>query len=1150
MTSVFHYNGVDLGNTTVRLGSISGLTTQANQGAYATSDISFDDPDGTLDIPAFRTFAMYEPDCSNDICYVGFGADRSYARADSLITGAARRITLTVLDQNASLSFRLITHNTFHYKRPAETDIERIHWLLVSGAIAQLHDNGLIDEANPVNLSAVDYTGQFPLQVLQDCANASGKNFFVYPDFTTRQQSLAYFRSTDTSFYPSTLSISNVLSDLSDTCFAPIDAELARDPSQVYSGVLLQYSGGQVYETIAGRVLARDVVAPSSNTSSFAAAQRLAQKFLNASGSEIETVTCTVKLPADKVNLLLAGMTVNARFTYVDGWESGLDVRVLERTLKADELTSEFYNVTVTLGHPVIVDFKAGPGADNNRNPPSNQPPYVPSAGAPFTFVQSAKTANGTSGGDATFGATPTAGNFLTMIVLSGQGSGGSLPPTDFALTAPAGWTVDVGPVGTPSDTRVNALWILHKTAEASEPTAVSVSIIQGGSSIGSSIVIAEYVGSGSLSASDGGTYTSTSATATIPSVTPTAGAPALIVGCVGHEPDYTSTVSAGWTQREEWESSGGSRQALAYVDQLVDSASGSYTGTVTGAGGTDDYWYIPVAVYSATAGSGPAIGQPVAPESAISDGSRVIYQTAYPYVPGSLVVKVNGVILANVAETDPTTGLFTLPAPPAAGAVITWTYNVADPAPTGASNPPPSSDPPGVPPDPGTVQGGDGVYRQPQQEYVPAETPDGIITTFTIVPYIAGNTLVYINGLIQRKDIDWSELSPADGTISFTTAPWTGAAITVVAMPVTAAATGSGFGNPALYGSGLNADTKANIQMGPEGTVALRFKCGASSALDSILIQARGGAVYSGGTGGAYSVVVKAVDANGLPTGSALATQTYTPGNPGGSWTSYDTITWSSPATLVSGTRYCVVFTNTDGSPTVNYVSINCLFMFGTSPIPAGQGRQPLFADADFGVLVDAGSGFAIRDRFTANIDLAYASGHHDGQGYVQLFTAQYGTLSGTTDMVREAFTVSGGDRTVVSVSVRVRRSSGTDPLILGLYTSGDVLIEAVSIPAALIPISAAGSDNGGSVWAGARFLAPHVLANGSGYYLRLSCASTSTYTAAPIRKGYDDGFDTSLVFLDGAGQFTTDSGGTWTDLYTFDTYSPDLQFYFGTTT
>ncbi len=65
----------------------------------------------------------------------------------------------------------------------------------------------------------------------------------------------------------------------------------------------------------------------------------------------------------------------------------------------------------------------------------------------------------------------------------------------------------------------------------------------------------------------------------------------------------------------------------------------------------------------------------------------------------------------------------------------------------------------------------------------VPAETPNGVITTFTVSPYLAGTAVVAINGLVQREGTDWSEVSPSAGTIHFTSAPWTGAAITVFGM-------------------------------------------------------------------------------------------------------------------------------------------------------------------------------------------------------------------------------------------------------------------------------------------------------------------------------------------------------------------------------
>ena len=85
-------------------------------------------------------------------------------------------------------------------------------------------------------------------------------------------------------------------------------------------------------------------------------------------------------------------------------------------------------------------------------------------------------------------------------------------------------------------------------------------------------------------------------------------------------------------------------------------------------------------------------------------------------------------------------------------------------------------------------------------------------------------------------------------------------------------------------------------------------------------------------------------------------------------------------------------------------------------------------------------------------------------------------------------------------------------------------------------------GGDNGGSVWVTVTFATPHNLASGTAYNLRLTTASGTTYTAAPIREGTDQGLQ-SYAFRDGSGQGSS-NGTSWADLYA---YSPvDLQFYF----
>jgi hypothetical protein len=129
-----------------------------------------------------------------------------------------------------------------------------------------------------------------------------------------------------------------------------------------------------------------------------------------------------------------------------------------------------------------------------------------------------------------------------------------------------------------------------------------------------------------------------------------------------------------------------------------------------------------------------------------------------------------------------------------------------------------------------------------------------------------------------------------------------------------------------------------------------------------------------------------------------------------------------------------------------------------------------------------------------------------------------------------------------VRSASIRLRRSSGTSPLVMTLQTSAGVAIESVTVPAASVPVSAPGGANGGAVWVTAKFSSPHVLSNGASYDLRLSTASGTTYTTFPVRAGTDKGL-AAYSFSSGAGQSTT-NGSKWTDLYAYG--HQDLQFYF----
>ncbi len=338
------------------------------------------------------------------------------------------------------------------------------------------------------------------------------------------------------------------------------------------------------------------------------------------------------------------------------------------------------------------------------------------------------------------------------------------------------------------------------------------------------------------------------------------------------------------------------------------------------------------------------------------------------------------------------------------------------------------------------------------------------------------------------------------------------------------------------IYGSALNVDTKANLQVGwtDRARLAHRFRAGTSSTITSVRFAQRGGSVYSGGTGGTLRISIQ-TDADGLPSGTLLGSATWEPGNPSQSWSTYEAVPFPVPVAVTRDQLYHVVFENTDPDPERNYISVNELFVYGAKLTP----RQPAFADEDYAVLYATPTDWKVQTNYTADMDIAYADGSHDGVGYIQNMTEYFGTISGASS-VREHFTVIGNGRIVTSAFVRVRRTSGSDPLIISIR-QGETVLASGEVPATDVPVSAAGNDDGGSVWASITFPVLTLVA-GTTYDLVLTTAASSAYTAAPIREGTDVGM-ASPAFRDGTGQGSSD-GSRWTDL--FDRSPVDLQFYF----
>lgn len=633
----------------------------ADRGTIATWSFPVDDPNGTQTLTAHYPITVIESASlfGQTVAY-GFLTQRGVARSDTSLTSNARAWSPTIVDLNAILGFKVIRTQTFHHKRPAETDLDRVHWLLLSsasgvGVLPQLHGNVTMPSTGGVSMTANDYAGQFPGDVLNDCSQASGRTYFVYYD-QTNGPSLFYHKPSNSAL-TSGISVSNFPGEANNTTvFAPFgDAELRLDPSHFYSGVYMPYSGGSVYALTSNRQIARDVVAPTANTHSRTAALAKANRLLTDYQSEEGTLTFTIRVPNTHINAVIAGQRILVKFSHLPSFTSSTYVRVSHRTIKpaaGTNLTS--FDVTLECVDPIMT--RQGSAPVNSTVWPAAQEPFVPDAGATITFIQKANSGVLSSMTTivpvtATFGAPAAAGNLLVASVFMNIDAvaAGLRPAT------PSGWTL-----GDESSESVTAGVVINYSAiAAGGETAISFYLQTGGAgSYGAGVIISEYHGPATFDVQNDNVTGPGVLSGNLPLIAPTSVAPILLY--YGLNTHTVDTDAAGFTNLYRLNS--GNSWTAGY--QIVASPSGSYAGAFTLALTT--YAAAAVQALYLSGGDGPLQGQPVTTDSSTTPSGSAV-TTTYPYASKSLLVTVNG-ILQNVTETDPNAGAFDLGFVPRAG--------------------------------------------------------------------------------------------------------------------------------------------------------------------------------------------------------------------------------------------------------------------------------------------------------------------------------------------------------------------------------------------------------------------------------------------------------------------------------------------------
>lgn len=368
-----------LGNQTVRLGKIDGLSQAADRGQYATCRLPVDDPSAIYTLAGLDSVSVAETAAANVHVWVGYAADRTVARGDddSLITGAARRWDGSLVDLNAGFTFKVIRGSSA--KRPVETVDARLAWLL--SYASGFPDHGHVVSSS-LELSAADYTGMFPIDVLNDCGERTGFNFFRYYDETATASSLAFFPDTYTSF-DSTLRLTNVLADVDSSTTFDAQGTLYRDPSDRYNGVLVIYNGGTTFVSSGGGD-DRQTSVTKDTISSAAHAQAFGQRFLSDHSIDVDRVTAVAWIAKAHVNDAMPGQRIQVKFSHLPGYTSYTYMRIAQRTVAQDHETPDYYTVTFDLRNPRSTGGSgSGPGGGggsvgNPGPPPPPPPPWVP----------------------------------------------------------------------------------------------------------------------------------------------------------------------------------------------------------------------------------------------------------------------------------------------------------------------------------------------------------------------------------------------------------------------------------------------------------------------------------------------------------------------------------------------------------------------------------------------------------------------------------------------------------------------------------------------------------------------------------------------------------------------------------------------------
>ncbi len=363
---------------------------RAEESAVGSWSVVLDDPYGELDIVGLRNWFIEDDESEDEdrIIFGGFTGAQTIARmqgeAHRKIGPDARVITVQLFDANAFLA-RIVMKGA-DTNRPAETDVERMQWLLSTDEADSFGDvTTFVDTAHFVNMDAAPLRGTYFGQIISDCSEQSGKNHYAFYRWHDGARKLTIWYGSDfLAGYVSPFYISNDRADITQSevndgtaIVWPLseDATMERSPERQYCGCYLTYEGGAVYRhnstthalIAAGTHQHRDMTTYRPMVKSKTRAQaRADRQLLDVQQQDVRIKTTVTNVLQERVTLLKPGMRVKVKGTHwwpsVDGWHNA-------RVLTAEPRPfgpGRFWDIPVELqvidpGPDGVVDGPPGP---------------------------------------------------------------------------------------------------------------------------------------------------------------------------------------------------------------------------------------------------------------------------------------------------------------------------------------------------------------------------------------------------------------------------------------------------------------------------------------------------------------------------------------------------------------------------------------------------------------------------------------------------------------------------------------------------------------------------------------------------------------------------------------------------------------------